>query len=67
MVFGILKSVTKAALNVAVAPIDVAKDLVTLGGIATDEEEPYTVKRAKTVGKHLNNAGKKVEELLEED
>ena len=67
MVFGILKSVTKAALNVAVSPVDMAKDLVTLGGIATDKEEPYTVKRVKMVGKHLNNAGQKVEELLEED
>ena len=46
----------KAALTLVVTPIDVVKDVVTLGGSLTDEKEPYTVKRLKDAGKCLDRA-----------
>lgn len=35
----------RTAVNVAVLPVEVARDVVTLGGIATGEPKPYTVQR----------------------
>ena len=51
-----LGSLIKSAINVAVTPIEVAKDVATLGGALTDEKEPYTLKRLKKASKHLNKA-----------
>lgn len=34
--FGLLKNITKAAVGIAVTPIDIAADVVTLGGALTD-------------------------------
>ena len=51
--FGMLKSVTKAAVGVVVeTPIAVVADVVTLGGTLTDKDEPYT---ATSVGKVMDN------------
>lgn len=58
--FGMFKKLTQAALNVAVTPIEVAKDMVTLGGVLTDEKEPYTLQR-------LKKAQEKLDEALDED
>lgn len=57
----------KSALNVAVSPVDVLKDVATLGGALTDESEPYTVQRAKKAGKCLGQAMDEVEKFLEPD
>lgn len=49
-------SFIKAVANVAVTPIEVAKDVITLGGSLNDEPEPYTVQRLKKANEHLNDA-----------
>lgn len=51
-----LKNLLKAAVGVATAPVDVAADLITMGGALTDEEEPYTVKKVKEIKKNLDDA-----------
>jgi hypothetical protein len=51
-----LGSLVKAALNVAVTPIEVVKDVVTLGGSINDKKEPYTLERLKKAQDHLNDA-----------
>ena len=35
------------AVNLATLPVAVAKDVVTLGGVATEQDEPYIVQKLK--------------------
>lgn len=37
--------VVKLVVNVAALPIEVAKDVVTLGGVSTEQRKPYTAQR----------------------
>lgn len=37
----------KTGFDIVTTPIDVAKDVVTLGGELTDQREPYTAKKLK--------------------
>lgn len=50
------KDLMKAAVGVVTAPVDIAADVITLGGALTDKDEPYTVKKAKQVMENLENA-----------
>ena len=54
--FGILESVTKAALGVVFSPVSVAADIITMGGALTDRDEPYTVSSLKAVMNNMNHA-----------
>ena len=45
--FGILKSAVKAASAVVDIPVSAAADIVTLGGMLTDRDKPYTADAAK--------------------
>jgi len=56
--FGILESLTKAAVGVVTLPVAVVADVVTLGGALTEKEEPYTARAASDVLKNLSNAAK---------
>ena len=38
-------SIVRTAVNTALLPVAVAKDIVTLGGAATGEEKPYTAQQ----------------------
>lgn len=45
--FGILKSAVKAVAGVVVdVPVAIVADTVTLGGVLTDRERPYTADAA---------------------
>jgi hypothetical protein len=46
----------KATVGIITTPIDIAADVITLGGSLTDKPEPYTCKKAKQVMKNLENA-----------
>lgn len=39
----------KTAVNVAVLPVQVVKDVYTLGGIATDQKKPYTLQQLEKI------------------
>ena len=56
--FGILESITKAAVGVVTLPVSVVADVVTLGGALTDKKEPYTATTASDIVKNLSNAAK---------
>lgn len=43
------KSLLKAAVGVVTLPIDVAADVITLGGALTDKDQPYTAKKASDI------------------
>lgn len=51
---GFFSSFIKTTLDVVVLPIEMVKDVVTMGGALTDEDEPYTVQRLKQANKDLN-------------
>lgn len=53
--FNLLGGVTKAAVGVALLPIDAAIDLATLGGELTDTRA-QTPKRLRQIGTALDNA-----------
>jgi hypothetical protein len=56
--FGMLESLTKAALGVVTVPVGVIADVVTLGGALTDKDEPYTASAVSDVVKNLKEAAK---------
>jgi hypothetical protein len=41
---------------VAVTPIDIAADIITLGGTLTDQDKPYTAQRAEQIMDNLKKA-----------
>lgn len=43
----------RAAVDVATLPVSVAVDVATLGGALVDRDEPYTVTKAKRLGKDV--------------
>ncbi len=51
-----LEKTAEAAGNVLLTPVDVAADVVTMGGATTEKDRPYTVKRAERVADLLEEA-----------
>ena len=46
--------IIRTAVNVATLPVAVAKDVFTLGGVATDNGQPYTVEKLKQNKREAN-------------
>lgn len=49
-------SLLKAAAAVVTVPVSVAADAVTLGGVLTDKEKPYTAEALSDLIKNLQDA-----------
>lgn len=56
--FGMLESLTKAALSVVTVPVAVVADVVTLGGAITDQNQTYTGKAVSDMVQNLEDATK---------
>lgn len=55
--FGILTNLTKAVVGAVIeTPIAIVADVVTLGGVLTDKDEPYTVTSVKKVVENVEEA-----------
>ena len=54
--FGILQSLTKAALSVVTVPAAVVTDFVTMGGHLTDKKDTYTSEALSDLVKNLKDA-----------
>jgi len=55
--FGILENLTKAVVGVVIeTPIALVKDVVTLGGAITDDDEPATVTALRNVVQNIEKA-----------
>jgi hypothetical protein len=54
--FGILEDLAKAAVSVVKLPVSVAADAVTLGGVLTDRDKPYTADNVSDLVENLENA-----------
>lgn len=50
-----LGKLASSVVGVVVSPIDVIKDVVTMGGVLSDKDEPYTVTRAKQIANDLTS------------
>lgn len=49
-------SIFKAVLGIVTLPLDIAADVVTMGGAMTDEDQPYTVKKLGNIYKNIDEA-----------
>lgn len=57
--FEILGSLTKAVVGVVVeTPLAVVADVVTLGGVLTDKDKPYTATAIEKVVENVQDATK---------
>ena len=53
---GMFESLAKAAVGVVTVPVAVVADVVTLGGVLTDKERPYTADAVSDVVQNLKDA-----------
>lgn len=54
---GLFSSLEELAIDTVTAPIEVAKDVVTGGGLLTDQDESYTERRLKKLVEDAEDAG----------
>ena len=60
---GLFGKLLRTAIHTVTLPVDVVKDVATMGGVLTDEEEPYTVQKAKKIKEDTDGIGKDVDKL----
>lgn len=53
---GFIGNIVKGAVAVAVTPVAVAADIVTMGGELTDRRESYTGEKLRQAAEALNRA-----------
>lgn len=41
--------IVRTAVNVVTIPVDVVKDIATLGGVATDQPKPYVAQKLEKI------------------
>jgi len=51
----IFGSLLKTVIDTATLPIDVAKDVVTMGGAMTERQEPYTASKLKRIADDIED------------
>jgi hypothetical protein len=59
----VFSKLTKIAIDTITSPIEIIKDVVTMGGILTDSNKPYTAKRLNKLGKDLKEFQEEVDDL----
>ena len=52
---GLLGTLLRTAIHVTTTPIDVVKDVVTMGGLLTDQEDSYTMQKARKLERDLSD------------
>ena len=56
--FGMIESIAKAAVAVVTVPVAVVADVVTMGGVLTDKDKPYTAEAVEDFVENLKDATK---------
>lgn len=59
---GLFGNILKTGFDILTTPVDVVKDVITLGGALTDEESAL-VKKANTLEKDLEDVRESLEDL----
>jgi putative intracellular protease/amidase len=54
--FGVLKSLLKATAAVVDIPGSIAAEIVTRGGVITDQDKPYTAKADERLVRNVSDA-----------
>ena len=60
---GLFGKLLKTGFDVVTSPVEIVKDVATLGGLITDEREPYTVKRLKRLASDAEEVRDEVDDL----
>ena len=60
---GIFGKLLKTTFDLATLPIDVAKDVITMGGALNDQDQPSTVKKLKTLDRDIKSIGSELDEM----
>lgn len=60
---GLFGKITQGIIDTALTPVDIAKDIITLGGAITEQEEPYILQKAKK----LRDKAKDIYNSLDDD
>ena len=62
-IMGLLGDILKTGFDLATTPIDIVKDVATLGGSLTDQNEPYTAQKARRLAKDAKDIRESLEGL----
>ena len=60
---GLFGKLTQGIIDIALIPADMAKDVITLGGVSTDQDKPYTLQKAEK----LRKKAEEIYDSLDED
>ena len=60
---GLLGKLLKTTIHVVTLPVDIIKDVATMGGSLTDEDKPYTAQKFQRLGDDLEEVKDEVDEL----
>jgi len=60
---GIIGKTFKTLIHTATTPLDVAKDIVTMGGVMTDKEKPYTAEKLSKILEDIEELSDEIEDL----
>lgn len=58
-----IRNLLKMTLASVTLPIDVVKDVITMGGALNNQDQPYTVKKLKTIDRDIKSIGSELDEL----
>lgn len=53
---GLFEKLASAVVQTALLPVEVVKDVATMGGMCTDQRIPYTAQRLKKLGRTVESA-----------
>ena len=60
---GLFGKILKTTFDVVTLPVDVVKDVATMGGVLTDENKPYTAQKFERLGDDLEEVRDEVDDL----
>ena len=53
---GLFSALVKIGVDVVTLPIDIVKDIVTIGGISTEQHKPYTLQKLDQIKEDAEEA-----------
>lgn len=59
----IFGKIAKTVIKTATLPVDVVKDVATLGGLSTDQDAPYTLQKGRGILDAIEELGDEIDDL----
>jgi hypothetical protein len=60
---GLFGKLLKTTLDVITLPVDIVKDVATMGGVLTDKNKPYTAQKFERLGDDLEEVRDEIDNL----